>query len=104
VDADFAGGWDKNNSGNPEAILSRTGYVLMYTKYPVLFCSKLQTEIALSTTEVEYIALSQATREVIPFIHLLREINEVFPLDLKELKFHCSVFEDNNSCISLATA
>ena len=55
VDADFAGGWDKADSRNPEAVLSRTGYVLMYAKCPVLFCSKLQTEIALSTTEDEYI-------------------------------------------------
>ena len=51
VDADFAGGWDKADSGNPEAVLSRTRYVLMYVNCPVLFCSKLQTEIALSTTE-----------------------------------------------------
>ena len=41
VDADFAGGWDKADSGNPEAVLSRTGYVLMYANCPVLFCSKL---------------------------------------------------------------
>jgi hypothetical protein len=30
--------------------------------------SKMQTEIALSTTEAEYIALSQAMREVLPII------------------------------------
>ena len=51
--ANFAGDWDKADSENPEAFLSRTGYVLMYANCPVLFCSKLQTEIALSTTEAE---------------------------------------------------
>ena len=71
VDADFAGGWDKADSGNPETVLSRSGYVLMYANCPVLWCSKLQTEIALSTTEAEYIALSQSMREVIPFMTLL---------------------------------
>ena len=75
----------------------------MYANCPVLCCSKLQTEIALSTIESEYIALSQATKEVSPFIIFLKEINAVFPLNLKEPKFHCKVFEDNNSCISLAT-
>ena len=104
VDAAFAGGWDRADSGNPEAVLSRTGYVLMYATCPVLFCSKLQTEIAISTTESEYIALSQATREVLPLINLLKEINAVFPLNLREHKFHYNEFEDNNSCIPLATA
>ena len=84
-------------------MLSRTEYVLMYANYSVLLCSKLQIEIALSTTEAEYIALRQATGEVAPFINILKEINEAFSLNLKEPKFHCKVFEENTSCISLAT-
>ena len=104
VDADFAGGWDKADSGNPEAVLSRTGYVLMYANCPVLWCSKLQTEIALSTTEAEYIALSQSMREVIPFMTLLQEIDNIFSTNTNKARFHCKVFEDNNSCISLATS
>ena len=103
VDADLAGSWDKADSGNPDAVLSRTGYILMYTNYPVLLCRKLQMEIALSTAEAEYIALDQVTREVIPFINLLKEINKMFPLNLKEPKFYCKIFEDNNRCILLAT-
>ena len=104
VNADFAGGWDKADLGNPEAFLSTTGHVLMYDSCPVLFYSKLQIEIALFTTEAEYIALSEATQEIIPLVNLLKEINEVFSLNLKEPKFHCKVFEDNNSCIVLTTA
>ena len=59
VDADFAGGWTNGNSSNPEAVLSQTGFIILYTGCPTYWCSKLQTEIALSTTEAEYIALSQ---------------------------------------------
>ena len=33
--------------------------VIMYSGCPVAWCSKLQSEIALSTTKAEYIALSQ---------------------------------------------
>ena len=62
VDADFAGSWDKADAMNPENVLSRTGYVIYYYGCPVVSISKLQTEIALSTAEAEYIALSQATR------------------------------------------
>ena len=66
VDADFAGGWNSSDSENADNVLSRTGYVICYANCPVVWCSKLQTEIALSTAEAEYIALSQALRAAIP--------------------------------------
>ena len=47
--------------------------------------------------------MNQATREVLPFIGFLKEINAVFPLNLKKPKFHSKIFEDNNSCILLAS-
>jgi len=102
VDADFAGGWNQADATNADAVLSRTGYVIMYAGCPLLWCSKLQTEIALSTTEAEYIALSQSLREVIPLMTLLKEIDGVFPIGIQKPKIHCKVWEDNNSCISLA--
>jgi hypothetical protein len=71
VDADFAGGWSQADLDNAENVLSRTGYVIMYANCPIHWVSRLQTEIALSTTEAEYIALSQALRNVIPLITLL---------------------------------
>ena len=68
VDVDFSGGWRPGDHSNPECVLSRTGFVMMYAGCSVTWSSfKLQTEISLSTTEAEYIALSQAMREVIPF-------------------------------------
>ena len=60
VNADFAGGRSTGNHTNPECVLSWTGFVVMYAGCPINWCSKLQTEIALSITEAEYIALSQA--------------------------------------------
>ena len=41
---------------------------------PVLWVSKLQTEIALSTTEAEYVALSQSMRDLLPMKSLLSEL------------------------------
>ena len=60
VDADFAGGWNQADAIDAGSVLSRTGYVIMYAGCPLTWCSKLQTEIALSTTEAEYIALSKS--------------------------------------------
>ena len=64
--ADFAGGWTQADNLNAENVLSRTGYVIMYASCPILWVSWLQTEIALSTAEAEYIALLQAFCNVIP--------------------------------------
>ena len=80
VDADFAGGWSNAEAEDAETVMSRTRYVIFYAGCPVYWVSKLQTEIALSTAEAEYIALSTALREVIPLMTLMKEINEVFPL------------------------
>ena len=101
VDAGFAGAWDKADADNPDNVLSRTGYVISYAGCPLIWCSKLQTEIALSTAEAEYIALSQSMREVLPLMEFLRESDQVFDLHLPKPKIHCKVFEDNNSCIAM---
>ena len=104
VDADFAGGWNSTEPHNPDNVMSRTGFVIKYAGCPVYWLSKLQTEIALSTTEAEYIALSQAMRDVIPLMALLAEINIIIKLHIPKPEIHCKVFEDNRSCISVATA
>ena len=50
VDADFAGCWSYGDHTNPECVLSRTSFVIMYAGCPLTWCSKLQMEIDLSTT------------------------------------------------------
>jgi hypothetical protein len=65
-----------------------------------------QTTVALSTTEAEYIALSQSMPEVIPLMDIYATIQKV--LQCKELKptvkWCCTVFEDNNRALELAKA
>jgi hypothetical protein len=80
VDADFAGGWDLRDVMNADNVYSQTGYVIQYAGCPIYWQSKLQTEIALSTAEAEYIALSQTLRETLPMTSLMQEINVIFPL------------------------
>jgi hypothetical protein len=70
VDAPFTGDWD------PDTARSRTGYVILYASCPVIWASKLQTEIALSTIEAEYLAISPATCEVLPLMELIQEMQE----------------------------
>ncbi len=63
VDTAHASEWNnKTASNDPNTARSRMGYVITYAGCPMHWSSKMQTEIALSTTEAEYIALSQAMR------------------------------------------
>jgi hypothetical protein len=51
VDADFAGAWTIDTSLDPSSIWSHSGYVITYANCPILWSSKLPSEIALSATE-----------------------------------------------------
>jgi hypothetical protein len=83
-DADFAGD-----------VLSRhstSGVVCMHMGGPVSWSSQRQKSIALSTTEAEFVAASEATKEVIWLSRLLNEITSITtPL----------LFVDNMSAIKL---
>jgi hypothetical protein len=60
VAADFCGNWNRATAMNDVSTAkSRTGYMISFYGCPITWASKLQTQIALSTTEAEYIALSQ---------------------------------------------
>ncbi len=74
----------------------------MYGGCPIYWKSKLQTKTALSMMEAEYFALSHSMREVLPFLTLLKEIHDVFPLQELNPEFFCQVWEDTCSCIKVA--
>jgi hypothetical protein len=104
VDADFAGGWCKETLAELTSVLSRTGYVIRLFGCLILWVSKLQTDIALSTTESEYIALSPAMRKVVPLLDIYGQINKAFECQDHKPTVKCTVFEDNNGALDLATA
>ena len=76
VDADWAGSWQDQSSHDPLSAHSCTGYVITYAGCPIIWASKMQSLIALSTTEAEYIALSSSLREVIGVLNLMNELKE----------------------------
>ena len=102
ADADFAGNWHKTECDDRGVVMSRTGIYITLAGCPIFWKSKLQTEIALSTTEAEYIALSTAMREIIPMKRILQDIFENMGFDLFKSSLKCTIFEDNNGCIELA--
>ena len=105
VDADFAGLWTYEDDQDPVCVKSRTGYVITLGECPIHWCSKLQTEIALSTLEAEYIAMAQAMRDLVALRRAFVEMLNYFDIaDDNDILVKSTIFEDNNGCISTAKA
>ena len=105
VDADFAGLWGYEDDQDPVCVKPWTGYMLTLGDCPILWVSRLQTEIALSTLEAEYVALSLAMRELLPMRELLQEVGDELNMDFtKPSIMHSTVFEDNNGALGLASS
>ena len=86
-DADWAGDLDTRRS--------TSGYVYQIGQSRVSWCSKRQGTVAKSTTEAEYVALSQATQEAVWLRRLLSEIGYL-------TNTPTTVFEDNQGAIELS--
>ena len=121
VDSDFAGLFGAEHPQDPVSVKSRTGYVILYRNTPILWVSKLQTQIALSTMEAEYVALSQSMRDLIPLRQLLKEMMVIVFLRDPDIRYsthskafadvvestsvlidQSTVFEDNHACLKFA--
>ena len=101
-DADFAGLWTRDDKQDPHCVRSRTGYVINLANCPVLWKSKLQTEIALSTMEAEYVALSALCKELFPLIDLTKELTSAIGLTLNATtEMHIKIHEDNVGALIL---
>jgi hypothetical protein len=106
ADADFCGNWNRSTAMNDvSTAIYITGYIISFAGCPITWASKLQTQIALSTTESEYIALSQSLREVIPVINLMTEINRLGVCNYCTIpKVYNKDFEDNSGALELTKA
>ena len=62
ADANFGGLWGHENPQDPICDGSRTGFVVFSDNCPLLWVSKLQTYISLSTIHSDYVALSHSFR------------------------------------------
>jgi hypothetical protein len=106
ADADFSGNWIQDESmKEADTARSRTGYVIAFLGCSIMWKSQLQTEIALSSCESEYIAISQAFRKVIPIMRLIQEMKRYnYHAAVAIPTVHCTLFEDNSGALTLAKA
>ena len=105
INADFSGLWNYEDNHDPVCVKYRTGYILTLVLCPIIWSSKLQTEIELRTSKAEYIALIQAVQEIIPMLRIFSEIAAVMNLGGGETKvIKSTVFEDNNGALTTANS
>ena len=86
VDADYAGGLDDRRS--------TTGYVFTLVGGPICWRSMVQPLVALSTTESEYMAVTEAAKEALWLKGFVKELG----IDQGGVQLHC----DSQSAIYLA--
>lgn len=86
ADADWAG-----DSADRK---SNTGFVFKYLGAPIAWCSRKQNLVTLSSTEAEYIALSETVKEAIWMNRILKDFYQT-------VSDSVTIYEDNQSCIKL---
>ena len=78
------------------------GYVITLAGCPVLWTSKLQTEIALSMIEAEYIVLSTTCKDIFPLIDLVMKLGTALGLSiLSSGNLHIRILEDSIGALTL---
>ena len=85
---------DSNWGGDVETRKSVTGIVIKLNGNTIWWCSKQQPSVAKSSTEAEYVALSEATSEVMWLRQLLHELK--LPQDAPTV-----IYGDNDSSITI---
>lgn len=86
---------DANWGGDRATAKSTTGYAFILNGGAVSWKSKLQSVVALSTAEAEYMTLCETVKEAVYLQQMLEEIG----LDIGPV----TIFEDNQPCIHIAT-
>ena len=85
--ADFAGLWGHEYPQDPIFARIRTGIMVTFANFPLLWVSKLQTEISLSEQHSEYVALSHSVRALLPLKSIIKELIDNLGIDSDNLKF-----------------
>jgi hypothetical protein len=101
-DADFAGLWTRDDKQDPHCVQSCMGYVICPADFPILWKSKLQTEIALSTMEEKYEALSMYCQDLFTIIDVTKELCSLFNLDMQaSADLHIKIHKENVGALVL---
>lgn len=88
---------DSDWASDPITRRSRTGYIFYLHDGPISWMSKLQSTVALSSTEAEYMALSTGSQEAVWLRSLLRDMKIISPSPDPVI-----IYGDNQGSLKLA--
>ena len=83
----FTGMCRNEDLKDPVCANGRNRFVVIFYNCPLLWVSKLQTEIALSTLHSDYVILSHSVRALLPLKSLIKEVIYNLVIDSENLKF-----------------
>ena len=86
---------DASHASDIDTRRSITGYIFFISGGPVSWQSRMQTSVALSSMEAEYMAASAATQEALWQARLLQQLG-------MRIKLTITLYEDNKSAIMFA--
>ena len=103
-DIDFAEAWEPEGAGEDiDTARSRYGLVITYAGCPLVWKNQMQSKIALSSTESEFIGLATANSTAIPILRILTDMRESgFPVLPRGSAIHSSSFIDNSGALAIA--
>jgi hypothetical protein len=99
-DAEYCGNLYPMYSEDPYLAKGRTEYIMMYCDCPILWASRLQSAFALSMMDSKYVYLSTDWQDVIPVMHLLKEMQDR-GYNMEDT-LNCKLFEDNSGVLEQA--
>lgn len=88
---------DADWAGDLSSRRSTTGFIFFFGSGPVTWVSRRQSCVSLSSMEAEYVALSEASQELVWLRRLFKEIGE-------DISKATTILEDNQSCLSFVKA
>ena len=87
---------DSDWGGDQKDRKSTSGIIIFYGGCPVMWSSKKQKCVALSTAEAEYVALAKCIQDVKWISAVLKELGEKLETPV--------IWEDNQACITIASS
>ena len=96
-DGDLIGYADADWAGDKSDRKSNSGFIFKLGNGPVSWTARKQQCVTLSSTEAEYVALSEACKELVWMMKLMRDVGE-------NIDGPVLIHEDNQSCISILEA
>ena len=79
---------DSDFASDKETRISVFGYIIYFCGIPIAWVSKGMKSVVLSTTEAEYMAVSEVVKELKFIVQLLQKMNV-------EAELHITVYVDN---------